>query len=134
MKFRILRAIITNTSPNTPISSTKTASIIDAVRIRPPVFDSMDIPEAQTEPWKIEEAHALTKACVAAYKKAFGQQPPAFTYWDFSTNAVATVPVGIPTIGFGPGDPGMAHMKNECCETVQIFDAYRFYLALIAGF
>jgi len=82
-------------------------------------------------PWKIELDHPLTQASIKAYQKTFGTHPPSFRYWDFSTNAVATVPLRIPTIGFGPGDPGLAHMKNESCETEQIYDAYRFYLELI---
>ncbi len=86
------------------------------------------------DPWRIDDDHDLTLACLAAYHKTFPHLDPKFTYWDFSTNAVATVPLGIPTIGFGPGDPGLAHMKNEACATGQIVDAYRFYLELISDF
>ncbi len=55
-------------------------------------------------PWKIESDHPLTEACNAAYEKTFGKEPDRYDYWDFSTNAVSSVALGIPTIGFGPGE------------------------------
>ena len=38
---------------------------------------------------------------------------PIFDFWDFSTNAVTPVSLGIPTIGFGPGDYKVAHMRKR---------------------
>lgn len=81
--------------------------------------------------WKIAEDHPLTRACVAAYAHTFAA-PPAFDYWDFSTNAVSSVGLGIPTIGFGPGEYKLAHMRNENCAVGQIVDACRFYTNVIA--
>ncbi|THB74127.1 MAG: YgeY family selenium metabolism-linked hydrolase [Desulfobacteraceae bacterium] len=81
-------------------------------------------------PWQIDMAHPLSATCVAAYQKIFGTAPEQ-DYWDFSTNAVTTTAMGIPTIGFGPGEYKLAHMVNENCETSQIVDACRFYAALI---
>ncbi len=37
------------------------------------------------------------------YKEYFGNEPTGYDFWDFSTNAVTPVNMGIPTIGFGPG-------------------------------
>lgn len=81
--------------------------------------------------WKIEMEHPLTQACLRAYQDAFGQPPTAFDFWDFSTNAVTPVSMGIPTIGFGPGEYKLAHMRNENIETQQIVDACRFYMGVI---
>jgi putative selenium metabolism hydrolase len=81
--------------------------------------------------WKIDLEHPLAQACIAAYKKCFGQAPPAFEFWDFSTNAVTPVSLGIPTIGFGPGEYKRAHMRDESCEVNQIPDACSFYARLI---
>jgi putative selenium metabolism hydrolase len=77
--------------------------------------------------WKIDLDHELTRACMAAYGESFGKQPEEFDYWDYSTNAVTTVGMGIPTIGFGPGEYKLAHMINENCDVRQIIDACNFY-------
>ncbi|MDQ2692303.1 MAG: YgeY family selenium metabolism-linked hydrolase [Chloroflexota bacterium] len=81
--------------------------------------------------WKIDVDHELTQACIAAYQESFGVEPGDFDFWDFSTNAVTPVSLGIPTIGFGPGDYKLAHMRDERCEVTQILDACRFYTQLI---
>ncbi len=82
-------------------------------------------------PWRIDDDHPLTRACNAAYEKTFGRRPETYDYWDFSTNAVAAVAMGVPTIGFGPGEHILAHMRDEHCPVSQITDACRFYAALI---
>lgn len=82
-------------------------------------------------PWQIEPDHPLTQACVAAYRATFGAAPAEFGFWDFSTNAVTPVSLGIPTIGFGPGDYRLAHMRDESCPVPQILDACRFYVNVL---
>ena len=81
--------------------------------------------------WKIALDHPLTQACNAAYRATFGQDPDRYDFWDFSTNAVTPVSLGIPTIGFGPGEYKLAHMRNENCPVEQIVDACAFYTRLI---
>lgn len=82
--------------------------------------------------WKISMDHELTKACISAYRKTFGSEPVAFDFWDFSTNAVTPVSLGISTIGFGPGEYKLAHMRNENCRVEQIVEACGFYTNLIS--
>ncbi|MBK8878990.1 MAG: YgeY family selenium metabolism-linked hydrolase [Haliscomenobacter sp.] len=82
--------------------------------------------------WKIDPGHELTQACMAAYTDYFGQEPASFDFWDFSTNAVTPVSLGIPTIGFGPGEYKLAHMRDERCAVRQIIDACGFYARLTA--
>lgn len=77
--------------------------------------------------WEIRLEHELAQAFIAAYGETFGQPPAVYEYWDFSTNAVATVGLGIPTIGFGPGEHKLAHMRNEKCAVNQIVDACEVY-------
>lgn len=81
--------------------------------------------------WKIDLSHELTKACISAYQDNFGKEPTEYDFWDFSTNAVTPVSMGIPTIGFGPGEYKLAHMRNENCEVKQIIDACAFYTRVI---
>jgi putative selenium metabolism hydrolase len=82
--------------------------------------------------WSIDLEHELAQAAVNAYQSLFNAAPKIMK-WDFSTNAVASVGMGIPTIGYGPGDPKRAHMKDEHCSVEEIMDACQFYTALIAG-
>jgi len=81
-------------------------------------------------PWQIDLDHELTKTCFTAFNEAFGSDPE-LDYWDFSTNAVATAAIGIPTIGFGPGEYKLAHMTNENCKISQIIDACDFYATVM---
>ena len=81
--------------------------------------------------WKIGLEEYLAQQAVRAFEITFGEAPGSFVFWDFSTNAVAPVGLGIPTIGFGPGDYKMAHMRDESIELSQIHDACAFYLHLI---
>lgn len=84
--------------------------------------------------WAIDIEHALTQACIAAYAGQFGAPPESFDFWDFGTNAVTPVGMGIPTIGFGPGEYKLAHMRNENCAVSAILDACGFYARLIEKF
>lgn len=72
------------------------------------------------EPWKIDEHHPLTLTCNNAYEAVFGVQPEKYDFWDFGTNAVVPVRMGIPTIGFGHGEYKLAHMQNEHCDPVKV--------------
>lgn len=82
--------------------------------------------------WKIAPDHPLTQACNAAYLDVFGRLPARYEFWDYSTNAVTPVKLGIPTIGFGPGEYKLAHMRDENCPVEQIEAACRFYTRLIS--
>ena len=80
--------------------------------------------------WEIDLDHELAKTCSDAFQTVFGTNPEP-DYWDFSTNAVTPVSMGIPTIGFGPGEYKLAHMVNENCEVRQILDACEFYATVM---
>ncbi len=84
-------------------------------------------------PWRIGTDHPLARTCAAGYQAVYGRPPldAEFTFWNFSTNAVASTALGIPTIGFGPGSPELAHMRDEHCPVEQIIEACRFYAAVI---
>lgn len=81
--------------------------------------------------WEISLQHDLARAFIDAYGQVYGRAPEDFNYWDFSTNAVASVGLGIPTIGFGPGDAKLAHMRDEKCPVDQIIEACALYARAI---
>jgi len=81
--------------------------------------------------WKLDEESPLFFAANAAYADTFGKAPERYDFWDFGTNAVTPVSMGIATIGFGPGEYKLAHMRDENCEVQKITDAAKFYAALI---
>lgn len=83
------------------------------------------------EPWKIDEDAPLTERCREAYEQVFGRRPERYDFWDFGTNGVTPVSMGVPTIGFGPGEYKLAHMRDEHCDPQKVVDACRFYTALI---
>jgi putative selenium metabolism hydrolase len=82
-------------------------------------------------PWEIALDHKLSKVFIDSYKEVFGKEPKKYDFWDFSTNAVTTVSMGIPTIGFGPGEYKLAHMIDERCKVSQITDACSMYTNVI---
>lgn len=82
--------------------------------------------------WEISLDHPLAQAFCAAYEAVYGQPPQRYDYWDFSTNAVAVTAAGIPTIGFGPGEYKLAHMRDEKCAVSQIIEACAVYAQVIS--
>ncbi|QSX08088.1 YgeY family selenium metabolism-linked hydrolase [Alkalibacter rhizosphaerae] len=80
--------------------------------------------------WELDKDSLLYKKSVEAYRRCFGKEPE-FDFWDFSTNAVTPVSMGIPSVGFGPGEHKMAHMKDEHCAVDKIAAACDYYVNLI---
>jgi len=63
--------------------------------------------------WITPRDHWLTEESLKALEEALGRRPET-TVWRFSTDGVATAgELGIPSIGFGPGDPSLAHQPDE---------------------
>ena len=52
-------------------------------------------------------------------------------HWLFCTNGSGTAALGIPTIGFGPGDETLAHRVDEHIELAELYAGARDYAALI---
>ena len=75
---------------------------------------------------------AAEKLLAPGEREAFGKAPEKYDFWDFGTNAVVPVSMGVPTIGFGPGEYKLSHMRDEHCAVSQVQDACRFYAELIA--
>ncbi|MFC1977458.1 YgeY family selenium metabolism-linked hydrolase [Chloroflexota bacterium] len=63
-------------------------------------------------PWLIPAEHPTVTTTLAALNEV-GQQPE-LGYWDFATDGSHTAAVlGIPTIGYGPGEESLAHTPRE---------------------
>jgi putative selenium metabolism hydrolase len=89
--------------------------------------------EPMHNPWKIEKDHSLTQAMIRAIEAVSGSAPQTFDFWDFGTNAITPVAMGIPCIGFGPGEYKLAHMRDERCAVKQIEEACKVYCELIGA-
>ncbi|MEY8337563.1 YgeY family selenium metabolism-linked hydrolase [Lachnospiraceae bacterium 62-35] len=87
--------------------------------------------EPMHDPWDIKKDQPLTQALIQAYRQVYNKEPESFDFWDFGTNAITPVAMGIPTIGFGPGEYKLAHMRDERCKIKQIEEAAQIYLQLI---
>lgn len=81
--------------------------------------------------WQISLDHKLAQAFIHACTDVQGRVPEKFDFWDFSTNAVAVVSQDIPTIGFGPGEHKLAHMRDEKVSVKHLIEACAVYLNVI---
>jgi putative selenium metabolism hydrolase len=79
--------------------------------------------------WVLEENHPLVHAGVGAYSALHGK-PPVVGKWTFSTNGVGSMGLmGVPTIGFGPGEEDVAHSVLERVPIHHLVEAAKFYAA-----
>jgi putative selenium metabolism hydrolase len=80
--------------------------------------------------WALEEDHPLLQTVLHVVKKALGYRPE-IGQWGFSTDGVYTTGVvGIPTIGFGPGEEKHAHTADEHIRLEDVFKATSVYAQL----
>ncbi|MFQ6001161.1 MAG: YgeY family selenium metabolism-linked hydrolase [Anaerolineae bacterium] len=84
--------------------------------------------------WLLEEGHPLVQMGARTVKKALGYEPQIIG-WRFSTDGVATKgELGIPTIGFGPGEEAQAHSPDEQIPVADVVKAARVYAQLALDF
>jgi putative selenium metabolism hydrolase len=79
--------------------------------------------------WVLDEAHPLAQAAIATYETLW-KKAPIVDKWTFSTNGVGSMGLmGVPTIGFGPGEEDVAHSVVERVPIRHLVDAAQFYAA-----
>ena len=79
--------------------------------------------------WVLDEADPLARAAVDTFH-ALWERPPVVDKWTFSTNGIATMGLmGVPTIGFGPGEEEVAHSVGERIPIRHLVEAAQFYAA-----
>ena len=77
--------------------------------------------------WLTPADHVGVRAGVKTVERTL-QRAPEIGCWAFSTNGVASMgKLGIPTIGFGPGDEQHAHSVTDQCPVADLVDCVAFY-------
>jgi putative selenium metabolism hydrolase len=79
--------------------------------------------------WVLAESDPLTRAAVSTYRALWSREP-VVDKWTFSTNGVGSMGLmGVPTIGFGPGEEDVAHSVVERVPIRHLVEAAQFYAA-----
>jgi len=95
-----------------------------------PSYTGLSYPMQKYYPtWVLVEDHPLVRAAVATYETLHGK-PPVIGKWTFSTNGVGSMGVmGVPSVGFGPGEEDVAHSVAERVPIRHLVEAAQFYAA-----
>ena len=82
--------------------------------------------------WVMAEDHPLVVSVLRAVREQLKRRPRV-SRWDFSTEGVYTAgTAGIPTVGFGPGDPHVSHTADEHVRLADVYAAAEVYARLAA--
>jgi succinyl-diaminopimelate desuccinylase len=77
----------------------------------------------------ISENHPLLRAAQDILSDLLGRSIP-IDIWQFATDGGHLMAAGVPTIGFGPGDPGLAHTNQERIPVNRLVEGLAAYMAL----
>ncbi|HKZ52987.1 MAG TPA: YgeY family selenium metabolism-linked hydrolase [Candidatus Acidoferrales bacterium] len=103
---------------------------IEVLQYDHPSYTGLVYPMEKYYPtWLLAEDHPLVRAGVTTFESMFGRAP-VVDKWTFSTNGVGSMGVmGVPTIGFGPGEEEVAHSVGERVPIADLVSATQFYAA-----
>lgn len=103
---------------------------IEVLNYEVPSYTGLKYPMQKYYPtWVMEESDPLVQAAVATYRK-LNDADPIVDKWVFSTNGVGSRGImGVPTVGFGPGEEDVAHSVVERVPIRHLVEAAKFYAA-----
>ena len=84
-------------------------------------------------PYRVDPGHPAVGWARAVLDEALGTPTPIGTWW-FATDAPHLARMGAPVLGFGPGDPELAHTAREAIAVDALQAAVRGYRALATAF
>ena len=79
--------------------------------------------------FSLDTDHPLVKAAQHMLSRALRRPVPVGT-WHFATDGGHLMAAGVPTVGFGPGDPGLAHTNRERLSVEALVEGVVGYTAL----
>jgi len=83
-------------------------------------------------PFELPADHWLVTGAQQALSRALARPVPV-SVWRFATDGGQIMAAGIPTVGFGPGDPTLVHTNRERIGTAALVEGLTGYLALAAN-
>ncbi len=108
---------------------------IEILNYETPSYTGLRYPMEKYYPtWVLEESRPLAQAAISTYRSLWGADP-VVDKWTFRTNGVGSMGLmGVPTIGFGPGEEEVAHSVGERVPIEHLVKAAQFYAAFPAMF
>jgi putative selenium metabolism hydrolase len=112
------------------LPSVKRHAAVELLRYASPSWRGTVVEHEKYFPtWALDTHHPLLKTAKATYLALFSK-PPRVGKWTFSTNGVASMgELGIPTIGFGPGEERFSHSMEDRVSIEHLEIATAFYAA-----
>ncbi len=109
----------------------ETQATVEPLRYQAASYPGLRVSREKYFPaWELPEQHPLVQAAARTAQLATGREP-VIGKWDFGTSGSATMGLlGIPTVGFGPGDETLSHTTDESVEVEELLQAMVFYAAL----
>jgi putative selenium metabolism hydrolase len=103
---------------------------VEVLMYEVPSYTGLKYPMQKYYPtWVLPENDPLVQSAVKTYE-ILNQQPPVVDKWVFSTNGVGSMGImGVPTVGFGPGEEDVAHSVVERVPIRHLVEAAKFYAA-----
>jgi len=83
--------------------------------------------------YRVEPGHPSVAWAREVLDRALGRPVDVGTWW-FATDAPHLSRMGAPVLGFGPGDPELAHTTREAIDAASLVTAVQAYAALATAF